>query len=196
MPVRDGLSATEELLRTHPDLKIIVLTTFDTDDMVLRALRTGAAGFLLKDTKPARLVEAIRTVAAGQPMLSPSVTAQLIAAVTRDDPGAAAQDRTRRARAALAGLTERERDVADGVGPRPEQRRDRGRALHGRADGEDARRADLRQAGRREPGAGRDPGPRRPGLGVGRAAQRTSSRSTTKISVSPGLMAPPAPRSP
>ena len=52
MPVRDGLSATEELLRTHPDPKIIVLTTFDTDDMVLRALRTGAAGFLLKDTKP------------------------------------------------------------------------------------------------------------------------------------------------
>ena len=88
MPVRDGLSATEELLRTHPGLKIIVLTTFDTDDMVLRALRTGAAGFLLKDTKPARLVEAIRTVAAGQPMLSPSVTAQLIAAVTRDDAGA------------------------------------------------------------------------------------------------------------
>ena len=78
MPVRDGLSATEELLGAHPDLKIIVLTTFDTDDMVLRALRTGAAGFLLKDTKPARLVEAIRTVAAGQPMLSPSVTAQRI----------------------------------------------------------------------------------------------------------------------
>jgi len=115
MPVRDGLSATEELLRSHPDLKIIVLTTFDTDDMVLRALRTGAAGFLLKDTKPARLVEAIRTVAAGEPMLSPSVTAQLIAAVTRDDPGPGTDDRARAAREALAGLTERERDVADGV---------------------------------------------------------------------------------
>ncbi len=111
MPVRDGLSATEELLRAHPDLKIIVLTTFDTDDMVLKALRTGAAGFLLKDTKPARLVEAIRTVAAGQPMLSPSVTAQLIAAVTRDGLGAQAEV----AHEALAGLTERERDVADGV---------------------------------------------------------------------------------
>ncbi|WP_242497516.1 response regulator transcription factor [Nocardioides oleivorans] len=118
MPVRDGLSATEELLRTHPDLKIIVLTTFDTDDMVLKALRTGAAGFLLKDTPPARLVEAIRTVASGQPMLSPSVTAQLIAAVTRDDSagaGGEAQDRARAAQTALAGLTERERDVADGV---------------------------------------------------------------------------------
>ena len=115
MPVRDGLSATEELLRTHPGLKVIVLTTFDTDDMVLRALRTGAAGFLLKDTKPAKLVEAIRSVAAGQPMLSPSVTAQLIAAVTRDEPTAAARDRTRSARDVLAGLTEREGDVADGV---------------------------------------------------------------------------------
>ena len=115
MPVRDGLSATEELLRTHPDLKIIVLTTFDTDDMVLRALRTGAAGFLLKDTKPARLVEAIRNVAAGQPMLSPSVTAQLITAVTRDDTGAGTDERARAARTALAELTEREREVAEGV---------------------------------------------------------------------------------
>ncbi len=115
MPVRDGLSATEELLRTHPHLKIIVLTTFDTDDMVLRALQIGAAGFLLKDTPPARLVEAIRTVAAGQPMLSPSVTAQLIAAVTRTDATQASGDRARAAQSALAGLTERERDVAHAV---------------------------------------------------------------------------------
>lgn len=115
MPVRDGLSATEELLARKPDLKVIVLTTFDTDDMVLRALRIGAAGFLLKDTPPARLVEAIRTVASGQPMLSPSVTAQLIAAVTRADDGSADHDRTRTAQEALGGLTERERDVADGV---------------------------------------------------------------------------------
>jgi DNA-binding NarL/FixJ family response regulator len=115
MPVRDGLSATEELLAVDPGLKVIVLTTFDTDDMVLRALRIGAAGFLLKDTPPARLVEAIRTVASGQPMLSPSVTAQLIAAVTRTDRVADEQDRTRSARDALDTLTERERDVADGV---------------------------------------------------------------------------------
>ena len=115
MPVRDGLSATEALLERHPDLKIIVLTTFDTDDMVLRALRIGAAGFLLKDTPPARLVEAIRTVAAGHPMLSPSVTAQLIAAVTRTDEAPEVHERARSARTALATLTERERDVADAV---------------------------------------------------------------------------------
>ncbi|CAM3543329.1 response regulator transcription factor [Nocardioides zeicaulis] len=115
MPVRDGLSSTEELLRLHPDLRIIVLTTFDTDDMVLRALRIGAAGFLLKDTPPARLVEAIRTVASGQPMLSPSVTAQLIAAVTRTEPADEVRGRAEEAREALAVLTEREREVADGV---------------------------------------------------------------------------------
>ena len=114
MPVRDGLSATELLLQRHPTLKIIVLTTFDTDDMVLSALRLGAAGFMLKDTPPARLVEAVRTVASGQPMLSPSVTAQLIAAVAQPVP--AESDRSRTARAAMATLTDREREVAAAVG--------------------------------------------------------------------------------
>ena len=109
MPVRDGLSATELLLQRHPRLKIIVLTTFDTDDMVLSALRLGAAGFMLKDTPPARLVEAVRTVAAGQPMLSPSVTAQLIAAVSQ--PPTVESDRSRAARAALDSLTDCEREV-------------------------------------------------------------------------------------
>lgn len=114
MPVRDGLSATEVLLSRDPSLKVIVLTTFDADDMVLKALRLGAAGFMLKDTPPARLVEAVTTVAAGQPMLSPSVTAQLIAAVA--GPGSGADDRSEEARARLATLTEREREVADAVG--------------------------------------------------------------------------------
>ncbi|MFC7487279.1 response regulator [Knoellia sp. CPCC 206453] len=113
MPVRDGLSATEVLLSRDRSLKIIVLTTFDADDMVLRALRMGAAGFMLKDTPPARLVEAIKTVAAGQPMLSPSVTAQLIAAVAGPDSGA---DERQDARARLARLTDREREVAQAVG--------------------------------------------------------------------------------
>lgn len=113
MPVRDGLSATEALLSRDPSLKVIVLTTFDADDMVLRALRLGAAGFMLKDTPPARLVEAIKTVAAGQPMLSPSVTAQLIAAVAGPDSGGT--ERTD-ARTRLAFLTEREREVAEAVG--------------------------------------------------------------------------------
>lgn len=113
MPVRDGLSATEVLLKRDSSLKIIVLTTFDADDMVLRALRMGAAGFMLKDTPPARLVEAVKTVAAGQPMLSPSITAQLIAAVTGPNSGAGERDD---ARARLATLTDREREVAEAVG--------------------------------------------------------------------------------
>lgn len=114
MPVRDGLSATEALLRLDPALRIIVLTTFDTDDMVLSALRLGAAGFMLKDTPPARLVDAVRTVAAGQPMLSPSVTAQLIAAVAQPSPAESEQGRS--ARSAMASLTDREREVAVAVG--------------------------------------------------------------------------------
>lgn len=114
MPVRDGLSATELLLKADPSLKVIVLTTFDADDMVLRALRLGAAGFMLKDTPPARLVEAVRSVAAGEPMLSPSVTAQLIAAVTDTEEGS--DDRCEKAKARLAALTERELEVAHAVG--------------------------------------------------------------------------------
>lgn len=114
MPSRDGLSATEVLLSRDPSLKVIVLTTFDADDMVLTALRLGAAGFMLKDTPPARLVEAVRTVAAGQPMLSPSVTARLIAAVT--GPGSVPDGRADDARALLDTLTEREREVAVAVG--------------------------------------------------------------------------------
>ena len=110
MPRMDGLAATRRLLDRGVTARIIVLTTFDADDMVLTALSYGAAGFLLKDTPPTDLVDAVRRVAAGQPILSPSITAQLIAAVTRP------RDETRqRARARLVRLTDRERDVAEAV---------------------------------------------------------------------------------
>jgi len=107
MPRLDGLAATERALALQPDLVVVVLTTFDTDDMVLSALRLGARGFLLKDTPPADLVAAVRAAAAGQPMLSPSVTGQLIAAVAASGPRKDAE-----ARARLATLTEREHEVA------------------------------------------------------------------------------------
>jgi len=115
MPVRDGLSATEELAGRPDPPRIIVLTTFDTDEMVLRALRVGADGFLLKDTPPARLVEAVKTVTTGSPTLSPQVTATLIAAATAPDraAGTAARDDARRR---LSALTDRELEVARGVG--------------------------------------------------------------------------------
>jgi DNA-binding NarL/FixJ family response regulator len=112
MPRVDGLTATELLrARPHPP-EIIVLTTFDTDDHVLRALRAGASGFLLKDTPPAEILRAVARVAAGEPILSPSVTRQLIAHI--GDTGADA--RRRHARALLARLSEREREVATAVG--------------------------------------------------------------------------------
>ena len=111
MPRMDGLAATRRMLDRGTSARIIVLTTFDTDDMVVTALSYGAAGFLLKDTSPADLVDAVRRVAAGQPILSPSVTAQLIATVTRPRDEAV----QRSARARLARLTEREREVAKAV---------------------------------------------------------------------------------
>jgi DNA-binding NarL/FixJ family response regulator len=112
MPGMDGLAATE-ILRGHDGSpEVIVLTTFDTDDHVLRALRAGASGFLLKDTAPADIVRAIRAVAAGEPMLSPTVTRQLIGHVAGTDGGA----RRRQAREQLDRLTEREREVAIAIG--------------------------------------------------------------------------------
>ncbi|MFI6925674.1 response regulator [Nonomuraea spiralis] len=104
MPVQDGLVTTELLLSRPDPPRVLVLTTFDADDMVLRALRLGAGGFLLKDTPPAKMIEAVRAVANGEPVLSPSVTHQVIAAATGGHDPDARRD--------LARLTEREREVA------------------------------------------------------------------------------------
>ena len=112
MPTLDGLTATEQL-RARPDPpEVIVLTTFDADEHVLRALRAGASGFLLKHTPPAEILRAISRVAAGEPILSPTVTRQLIAHLS--DTGAAA--RQRHATTALDQLSGREREVAIAVG--------------------------------------------------------------------------------
>jgi DNA-binding NarL/FixJ family response regulator len=112
MPHMDGLAATEILrARDHPP-EVIVLTTFDTDDHVLSALRAGASGFLLKDTPPADIVRAIRAVAAGQPILSPTITRRLIEHATASEAG----QRRRHARDQLGLLTEREREVAVAIG--------------------------------------------------------------------------------
>ncbi|TDD98073.1 response regulator [Jiangella asiatica] len=108
MPKVDGLAATEALRRRPDPPEIVILTTFDTDDHVLRALRAGATGFLLKDTPPADIVAAVRRAAAGEPILSPSVTRQLIAHVADGDDGS----RLRQAAAQLAELSDREREVA------------------------------------------------------------------------------------
>jgi DNA-binding NarL/FixJ family response regulator len=112
MPVLDGLAATR-LLHAEPEPpRVIVLTTFDADDYVVGALAAGADGFLLKDTPPGEILGAIRKVAVGDPMLSPSVTRTLIARV-RTDSG---DDRSADARRRLGRLTERELEVATAVG--------------------------------------------------------------------------------
>ncbi len=112
MPRLDGVAATRELHSRPNPPRVIVLTTFDADDHVVAALAAGAEGFLLKDTPPSEIVDALRAVASGDPMLSPSVTRTLIdrlRAGSADDRGAAA-------RARLDRLTDRERDVALCVG--------------------------------------------------------------------------------
>ncbi|MBB4906959.1 response regulator transcription factor [Actinophytocola algeriensis] len=112
MPTVDGLTATEALRKRRDAPEVLVLTTFDADRHVLRALRAGAAGFLLKDTPPAQIVAAVRQVAEGTPVLSPVVMKRLVARV------AATETETRGTRAAtrLAVLNDRERAVAVEVG--------------------------------------------------------------------------------
>ena len=83
MPVLDGVRATRLLKEAQPECRVIVLTTFDDDEYIFDALRTGAAGYLLKDVPSARLVEAIRATARGESILEPSVAAKVIAEFTR-----------------------------------------------------------------------------------------------------------------
>ena len=116
MPRMDGLEATRQLLRRPNPPKVIVLTTFDADEYVARALADGAAGFLLKDTRPADIVDGVRRVARGEPILSPTVTAQLIRQFTNGASDRAADGRSAEAMALIDRLTEREREVAVAVG--------------------------------------------------------------------------------
>jgi DNA-binding NarL/FixJ family response regulator len=120
MPRMNGLEATEHIGSWAQPPRVIVLTTFDGDDYVARALGAGASGFLLKDTAPAAIIDAIHRVADGDPMLSPSVTARLIAQLTDQlTDQLSTGSGTARARAArdrLARLTEREHEVAVTVG--------------------------------------------------------------------------------
>ena len=112
MPVMDGIAATELVLGLDDPPKVIVLTTFDADEYVVRALAAGATGFLLKDTPPADIVAAIGKVIDGEPILSPAITTRLIRRVT----DAAPDEQAGEALARVAGLTEREREVAIAVG--------------------------------------------------------------------------------
>lgn len=111
MPVLDGLAATRKIAAT-PALKamrIIILTTFELDEYVFEALRGGASGFLVKDTEPVELIRAVRVVADGEALLSPSVTRRLIGEF-------ATRAKEPRSTLRIEGLTEREREVMALVG--------------------------------------------------------------------------------
>src|SRR5580692_7762441 len=109
MPRVDGITATRRLRRAPQPPEVIVLTTFDADENVLGALRAGASGFLLKDSPPAEIAEAIRRVAAGDPMLSPAVTRRLMRRAV------AGEDARQRALRQLEGLSPREREVVGAI---------------------------------------------------------------------------------
>jgi DNA-binding NarL/FixJ family response regulator len=112
MPELDGLAATEEILRHPNPPTIVVLTTFDQNEYVYRALRAGAAGFLVKDAPATRLIAAVRAAATGDSLIEPAITRRLVQRF-------AESTRPRELPAELASLTERERDVlrliADGL---------------------------------------------------------------------------------
>lgn len=106
MPLLDGVAATREILaRGGTAPRVLVVTTFDVDEYVYEALRAGASGFMLKNAPPEELVRAVRVVAGGDALLSPSVTRRVIAAFAHRGPVRSP------ATAALAELTEREREV-------------------------------------------------------------------------------------
>jgi DNA-binding NarL/FixJ family response regulator len=112
MPLLDGLAATEQLRARRDPPEVIILTTFDTDRHIRRALRAGASGFLLKHTPPTQIARAVRLVAAGEPMLSPDVIRRVMAFAAEPDP----DPRRERARHLLGRLSDGERAVAVLVG--------------------------------------------------------------------------------
>ncbi|AMY19138.1 MULTISPECIES: response regulator [Nocardiaceae] len=105
MPGLDGVRATERITADHPDVRVVVMTTFDLDEHALGALRAGASGFLLKDTPPEDLVSAIRSVAAGDAVVSPRVTRRLLSNLIAEPPAEP------RPSPEIDSLTDREREV-------------------------------------------------------------------------------------
>jgi DNA-binding NarL/FixJ family response regulator len=107
MPELDGISATRELLAATPDVKVAILTTFEQDDYIFGALSAGASGFLLKRTRPEELIAAIHTIAAGESLLSPSITRRVIERMAGEPLADSAAGKR------LDELTPREREVLD-----------------------------------------------------------------------------------
>lgn len=113
MPHMNGIEATGEIVRENPDVKVLILTTFDLDEYAFGALRAGASGFLLKDAKPQELLAAIRAVAGGDATISPRITKKMLDMFAPQLPGQEPDKTTEEAAdaAAVASLTEREKEV-------------------------------------------------------------------------------------
>ncbi|MGH8961991.1 MAG: response regulator [Jatrophihabitantaceae bacterium] len=112
MPNMDGIQATELITAQRPDVRVLILTTFDLDEYAFAGLRAGASGFLLKDVPPADLIAAIRTVASGDAVVAPRVTRRLLETFADRLP---VGNRADQPDARLALLTDRERDVLGGL---------------------------------------------------------------------------------
>ena len=158
MPQMDGITATAALRRLDPPPQVIVLTTFQTDEHVVAALRAGASGFLVKDTPPAEIIHAVRLVAAGDAIVSPSVTRTLLSHF-----GNTAETSERYQRSHPTAGRPHRSGAGGGNSSRCRrlQRRNRGRPLHERGDGQGARVTAAQQARPQQPGADSDPGARR-----------------------------------
>ncbi len=107
MPVMDGVEATGKLIASQPGIRILILSTYDVDDYVRRALKLGAAGYLLKDISPTELIASIRALKAGAVQISPQVVAKLMSSVLSEEPSAEREIRLEW----LESLTRREREV-------------------------------------------------------------------------------------
>lgn len=139
MPGMDGVAAIKKILAERPGTRIVVLTTYETDADILRAVEAGAIGYLLKDTSRAALADAIRMASRGETVLAPSVAARLVAGVRRPQ---------------REPLSQREVEVLRLVARGHDQRRDRARPVHQRGDGQNTSAAGVRQTGRGGPDGG------------------------------------------
>ena len=114
MPGMNGIDATKQITAEHPEVRVLVLTTFDLDEYAFAALRAGASGFLLKDSEPAALIAAIRTVASGDAVVAPRVTRRMLELFAQQFP-VGADVRPSQADPRLAALTPRELEVLHAV---------------------------------------------------------------------------------
>jgi len=111
MPGMDGIEATRAIVGARPEVRVLVLTTFDVDESAFGALQAGASGFLLKDVPPAELIAAVRTVAAGDAVVSPRITRRLLDTFAHTLAPEEGGTQSAAQRSALARLTDREREV-------------------------------------------------------------------------------------